>query len=650
MAEFGQSIVNGLALSGIFLLLALGITVVFGLTRLINFAHGELLVLGAYLATTLSSHHVSFWWSTLISTAMIGLIAAFLELAVFRFTFKNPINGLIVGIGILQVMQAVITYVWGPGTTTAVRAPFTAVWRIGGVSVGYTQLATVGLAAVLGIGLYLLVRRSRLGRQMAAAQEDPVAAQHVGIRIGLVVFVAFVIGSAIAGTAGPMLGALYPLGASQGQGLILEGFAVALLGGLGNVPGAFGASLIYGFGESFFSTYVSPAWVDLFTFGIIVVVVLVRPAGLFGVGGTGSDSYSPPAWITRPPRALPRWASLGSAPLVVGVVLVAFTLMNTPFYQSVWLLVVIYAIVAYSLSFLYFGAGMLSAAQAAFMAVGAYTAAIGYNHFGLGFWETLVPSVALAGLAGVLVGIPAVRARGHFFILVTFALGSIVSVLLENLGSLTGGDSGIFDAAPPEAIGPLHFDSARGLFFLSGAFLLVVVALVYGIRRTPFGERLAAARDNEQLARSLGLRVTWYRVAAFGISGMIAGLGGVLFLCYQKVIVPTSFDVGQSVAFIAMVVIGGRSKVGPLAGALLLTLVPQLLSLSPNANALLFGLVLVVVLLVLPEGIIPSAGSAYDRLRARLSDRPAAPAPDDPERPVTASAAIGSRSGEGARW
>ncbi len=101
--------------------------------------------------------------------------------------------------------------------------------------------------------------------------------------------------------------------------------------------------------------------------------------------------------------------------------------MNTPLYQSVWLLVVIYAIVAYSLSFMYYGVGMLSAAQAAFMAVGAYTSGILYVRFELGFWQSLVPSVLLAGLVGVLVGIPAVRAKGHFFILVTFALGSIVA-------------------------------------------------------------------------------------------------------------------------------------------------------------------------------------------------------------------------------
>ena len=181
MVEFGQSIVNGLVLSGTYLLLALGITVVFGLTRLINFAHGELLVLGAYLATTLSTDHVSFWWNLLISTAVVAAVAAFMELAIFRFTFRNPINGLIVGIGILQVMQAVITYLWGDGTTTSVAPPFATEWHIGGVSIGYTQLVTLALSALLAIVLYALVRRAagaadgRSGREPAggAAHGDP---------------------------------------------------------------------------------------------------------------------------------------------------------------------------------------------------------------------------------------------------------------------------------------------------------------------------------------------------------------------------------------------------------------------------------------------------------------------------------------------
>ena len=338
------------------------------------------------------------------------------------------------------------------------------------------------------------------------------------------------------------------------------------------------------------------------------------------------------------------------AAAIAAIVLGAFLVMNTPFYQSIWLLVVIYAITAYSLSFLYFDVGMLSAAQAAFMAVGAYSAAIFYNHFRLGFWPALVPSVALAGLAGLLVGIPAVRARGHFFILVTFALGSIVSVLLENLGSLTGGDAGIFDMAAPGSIGPLRFNSTACLFFLSSAFLVLVVTLVFGIQRTPFGERLAATRDNEQLARSLGLRVAWYRVAAFGISGMIAGLAGVLFLSYEKVIVPSSFGVGQSVAFIAMVVIGGRSRIGPLVGVLLLTMVPQLLNFSPNANTLLFGLVLVLVLLVLPRGIIPSLGAVCSWLADRWRGWMRPGAPPGPLTPATPAISPADQlSSDGAR-
>lgn len=625
MVEFGQSLVNGLVLSAIYLLLALGITIVFGLTRLINFAHGELLVLGAYIATSLSTRHVPFWWIVVISTLSIAIVAAFLELAIFRFTFKNPINGFIIGIGILQAMQAAIVYIWGPGTTAQVKAPFRSVWRFSDIAFGYTQLSIVILAAVLSVALYLLVRRSRLGLQMVAAQENPVAAQHMGIRIGLVVFAAFVIGSALAGTAGPMLASLYPLDASQGQGLILEGFAVALLGGLGNVKGAFGASLIYGFGESFFSTYVNPGWVPVFTFGIIVLIVLVRPSGLFGAGATGSESYSEHRPASRRIRQLPTWANVGSPPLVVLAVIVTFVLMDSPFYRSVWLLVVIYGIVAYSLSFLYYGVGMLSAAQAAFMAVGAYTAGILHNSFGWSFWAVLIPAIALSGLAGILIGIPAVRAKGHFFILVTFALGSIVTVLLENLGRLTKGDSGLFDYDAPSAIGPIHFNSTTSLFYLSGFFLILTVGFVYGIQRSPFGVRLAGARDNELLARALGLRVAWYRVAAFGISGAIAGLGGVLYLSFAKVIVPSSFSVGQSVSFIAMVVIGGRSKIGPLIGVLLLTLVPQLLSFSPNENTFLFGLALVVVLLVLPQGIIPSLGNAYDWAREKLANRSGTP-------------------------
>jgi branched-chain amino acid transport system permease protein len=255
-------------------------------------------------------------------------------------------------------------------------------------------------------------------------------------------------------------------------------------------------------------------------------------------------------------------------------------------------------------------------------------------HLGWGFWAALLPAIALASLSGLLVGIPVSRAKGHYFLLVTFAVGSLAVVLGDNLTSITDGDGGLVLAGGIGSIGPLNFSSADGLYFLCLGFVVVSAAIVYLLRRSVWGSRFAAIRDNERLAQSLGLNVSRYKVLAFGLSSAIAGAGGLLFIYQEQIFSPDSYAVLAVIPLVIMVVLGGRSILGPAVGAAILTILPQLLNLSPTVKELASGLILIVVILLLPRGVVPGLRDAADALLGQLAGRRRAS-------PATSTAAVG---------
>jgi branched-chain amino acid transport system permease protein len=624
MTQLVQNVFNGLVASGIYLLIALGITIVFGLTRLINFAHGQLLVIGTFVAYTATSHGYPFWVALLASTVIVGVFSFLLERAVFRWTLASPLNGLIVGLGVLVVTEVLVVKLWGSDTVT-VRPWFEGNWTIRGVTLSFNRLVAIALTVAFAGLMLLMLRRTAVGRHMEAAQANSLAAAHVGINVGQVISIAFVVGSAIAGSAGAVLGTLFPTDAFQGGNVIIKGFAVALLGGLGNVRGAIIASLIYGTGETLVAGYWDPTWVPAYTFGIIIAILLVRPGGLFGASADVPLAAQFGERRDASPRArwsLPLPMRVGLLAAAVALPVIIFNVLPTSRLQAVFVLAAIYAVVVYALSLTYHCAGMLSAAHGALMAVGAYSSALLSIHYGWGFWASLVPAFVISAVAGMIMGFPVARARGHYFLLLTFAFGALVIVLIQNLKSLTQGDQGLQITDSPGNIGPITFDGLTNQFYLAFGFTVAAAAVVWLIGRSPLGSRLAGIREHESLARSLGLNVSFYKVLAFGISGGIAGIGGVLYLYQQTVIVPDSFTVFASIQFIIMVVLGGRALLGPAVGVFVISLLPELLGLDPTNKQLAYGIVLCVVILLLPRGVVPSIGRVLSMVGTRWQRQP----------------------------
>ena len=285
LAEFLQQLFNALRISGVYALVALGITVIFGLTGIVKFSIGELLTIGAFLTFSLwDSDRVSFFLAVPVAALAVGALSFALERVAFRFTLRQPINGFIVSLGLILVLQNAVIEFWGT-EPKAVPPQFTTIWHPGGVYMPlhdwFVIWVTVGLIGALFLGL----RFTKYGRAVRACAEDRDAAALMGIPVDWVIAGTFVVGGMLAATAGGLLSSTQVIHPYIGASFLLKGFAVALVGGLGNVEGAVAAALLVGGTETMAAAYGPTEWRDAYTFGFMIAVLLIRPTGLFRARG-----------------------------------------------------------------------------------------------------------------------------------------------------------------------------------------------------------------------------------------------------------------------------------------------------------------------------------------------------------------------------
>ena len=283
---FTQQIYNGIALGAIYALIAVGITLVYGLSRIIHFAVGELVMLGSYVAWEVHRQTGNYWFGLGAATLSLAIIGLITERGIFRFTFNAPLTGFIVSLGLILILQGAAIYIW-TANPQYIQPPFAGSWDLGGFIMVIQTAFNISLVVILLALCYVVLMRTRWGKALRAVSDDRGAAALMGIPVRLVITGAFVVGAALAGVAGWLIltnGSITPF---IGENYLLRGFAVALIGGLGNIPGAALAGLGLGIAESLAAGYVSAGWNDAYVFGMMILVLLWRPTGIAG-GGEGA--------------------------------------------------------------------------------------------------------------------------------------------------------------------------------------------------------------------------------------------------------------------------------------------------------------------------------------------------------------------------
>lgn len=277
-----QPLMNGLMAGFIYVLVALGLTLVFSIMGIINFAHGEIYMLGAFVTYTLTvSYRINFFLSLVIAMGVMALLGFVIERVVFRPLRGQQLNILVISLGLAILLQNLALIAWGPDDVS-IPSPFPEAIEFRGIAISMERLAAVVISAVLIVGLHLFLQFSRFGQAMRAVSQDAEAACLQGIPLERVESLSFCVGCVLAAAAGSLIGPIFFVSPFIGTVPVMKAFVVIILGGLGSIPGAVLGGILLGLTESFSATFVGAIFQDMIGFFIILLVLILKPSGLLG--------------------------------------------------------------------------------------------------------------------------------------------------------------------------------------------------------------------------------------------------------------------------------------------------------------------------------------------------------------------------------
>ncbi|VWX61753.1 ABC transporter permease [Burkholderiales bacterium 8X] len=283
MIELGIKIlINGLTSGLVYILMALGFTLIFGIMRVVNFAHGELYMISAFIVLVLAGTlGWNYYLAVLVAAIAVGFFGAALERIFFRRFVGRELNGMIMAIALSMTLQAAAFIIFGTEEHSVPR-PVSGVFRLGDVIVPRDRLV-VGVFAVVILGaFYAFMRFTKTGLAMRAVVQDEEIASMLGVRPRLIHPLGFGLGAMLAGFAGALMAPIYTVYPYVGSQPMLKAFIVVILGGLGSIPGAVLGGVVLGLSESVFATLINTTVATMVSFGLVVVILLLKPTGLMG--------------------------------------------------------------------------------------------------------------------------------------------------------------------------------------------------------------------------------------------------------------------------------------------------------------------------------------------------------------------------------
>lgn len=604
---------NGLASASSLFLIASGLTLVFGVTRIVNFAHGSLTMLGAYAAALLAplamaslGAPLGFWTAIAAAALGVGLLGVAIEVLLLRRIYHAPeLFQLLATFALVLVIQDLVILTVGPQDVLGPRAPgLTGFVEILGRRFPLYELFLIAVGpVVLGL-LWLLLTRTRFGILVRAATQDREMVGALGVDQARLFTATLFLGAFLAGLGGALQIPRAPANTEMDLALIAEAFVVTVIGGMGSVPGAFLAAVLIGVLQAF-GILIFPKITLVVVFLLMAVVLVIRPYGLLGkpepVGAGPPAGF---ALVLRP------WTRVENALAVLAVAsLAAAPLLLDAYGVTVATEAVILALLAFSLHLIIGVGGMVSFGHAAWFGLGAYGAALAVKALAAPMEAALALAPLVAGIGAALFGAFVVRLSGIYLAMLTLAVAQILYAVAFQWVEVTGGDNGIV------GVWPAGWASGRVVYF----YLVLATAglAVYLLRRlmyAPFGYALRAARDSALRAEAIGIAVRRTRWLAFTLSGVAAGLAGGLWTFLKGAIDPTVLSIPVSVDALAMLLLGGvQTVIGPLVGAGLLHAVEDQAMPLTDYWRLILGVVLVAIVLLAPRGVVGAIEAARGR-------------------------------------
>ncbi len=282
-----ETLLWGIANGCIYILLATGLNIIFGVMKLVNFAHGQLLMIGAYVAFAVSTAvGLNAYLAIIVSMAVVALIGVATE----RFTFRkilgtDKLNEIFISLGLIYIFENAAVLLYGSKSKQIV-GPFQGVGlAIGEIAISYDRIAAMAIVIGILVALMFMMKKTKVGLAMRATSHKSDTAMLMGINTEKIYIITFAIGAALAGAAGALYGIIFPFSPTIGALPTIKAFAIIIIGGLGSIPGAIVGGLLYGIAENTAVYFLGSIWQDAIAFALLIAVLVVRPTGIFGKKG-----------------------------------------------------------------------------------------------------------------------------------------------------------------------------------------------------------------------------------------------------------------------------------------------------------------------------------------------------------------------------
>ena len=625
LSGFVVQLLNGLAGASSLFLVSAGLSLIFGVTRIVNFAHGSFFMVGIYLAYTLVARFadvLGFWPALLCAALLVGVLGAVVEIILMRRIYRAPeLFQLLATFALVLVFKDAVLWLWGPEELLGPRAPGLkgAVQILGRSFPAYDLFLIIVGPALLGL-LWLLLTRTRWGTFIRAATQDRDMVAALGVNQAWLFTSVFALGALLAGLGGALQLPREPASLEMDLNTIGAAFVVVVVGGMGSIPGAFVAALLIAELKAIciwlgvvniFGTAISFSKLTLVVeFLVMAVVLVLRPWGLLGKPQPLSRHAG---HIEAPLSAPTRTTTTLQLVAVALLVLLPWLTSSSPYFTVLSIDLLVAVLFATSLHFIMGPAGMHSFGHAAYFGLGAYGAALLFKALGLPMELALLLAPLVAGIGALVFGWFSVRLSGVYLAMLTLAFAQITWAVVFQWDAFTGGSNGLTGVWPATWLA-----DKKNYYFLTLSCVVLSVWLLRRMLYAPLGYAMRAGRDSPMRADAIGINVKRVQWVAFVIAGVFAGVAGALFAFSKGSISPETLHVSRSVDGLVMVLLGGiQTLAGPIVGAVSFTWLHDVIARNTEYwRAMLGGIILLLVLLF-PEGL---AGFVR-RMSLRLTGR-----------------------------
>jgi len=642
-ALFAQ-LINAWASASSLFLAAAGLTLIFGVTRIINFAHGSFFMLGMYTAYSLIKFlgpyllltyglpmGLSYWIAILATGPLIGFVGLMTEIFILRRIYKSPeLVQLLATFAVVLVLNDASLFAFGPEDLMGPRVPgMGSSVELFSRPVPVYDLFLIVLGPLVLTVIWWILKRTRTGLYIRAASTDKETLQALGVNSNTLFTAVFCAGCMLAGWAGALELVRTPANLGIDLSVVTDCFVVVVIAGMGSITGAYFCAILLGVVKALCITVGSQTILGLsFEFSkltlvtefiLMALILIFRPSGLFNTSANdfeekaNKSAYSsaylyvyakaPHLGFGSKTRGIKqflkniRWYFV--ALIFVGLCLLPLIVPQNSYVLILAIDVLIAVLFAASLHFLVSTGGLISFGHAAYFGVGAYASALLFKEQGFSMEECLLIAPLIGMCFGGLLGWLCTRLSGIYLAMLTLALAQLLWAICFQWDGFTGGSNGLSGIWPSEfwSTGQRFYELTLVLVALSLLFIQLLI-------RSPFGLTLKATRDSAKRALSLGVNVKTTQLIAFAVSAAFAGLAGALFAFSKGSISPDVLSLSRSVDSLVMVLLGGiNSSLGPILGALSYTVLQDFAARDTEYWRACLGALILLLLFVLPNGL-----------------------------------------------